>query len=461
MVLVCAVLVWVPIPLGSNRPWSWSVLAAAISASLLLWAASQLAGSQPRARVVWPVVLAAATTIPVWGWAYLQTLPAADFAWAKPQAIWAQAIAAGMGDAVPLVGLDADAGRDALLRLMCYAAMFWLAWRLALELARARRLLGVVLVTVTLCAAYGLMAQFAGWETIGWIPKTAYIGDVTGTFVNRNNFATYANLGVVICLSLLAEPFLAARDLGDLRRIAARAIQQTLERRTLVLLALAVNVMALLRSHSRGGLLSLALTVAVMAVLLFLVARPRLPAALAVIAAICVAGWGLLTISGGGTLDRIGQIDANYDVAEAGRLTYWQVSLGMVAERPWQGFGYGNFEEAFAQHRDERFSDRVDMAHNTYIEHLVELGIPATLLLYLGPLVLFLYCLRGLFTRRRHQLFPLAATAATVLVALHALVDFSLQIPAVAVTFATLLGIGVAQATPSRSHGSENNGLHG
>ena len=31
---------------------------------------------------------------------------------------------------------------------------------------------------------------------IGWLPKTAYVGDVTGTFVNRNSFATYANLGL-------------------------------------------------------------------------------------------------------------------------------------------------------------------------------------------------------------------------------------------------------------------------
>ena len=121
----------------------------------------------------------------------------------------------------------------------------------------------------------------------------------------------------------------------------------------------------------------------------------------------------------------------------------------MVAERPWQGHGYGNFEAAFAQHRDERFGDRVDMAHNSYIEHLVELGVPATLLLYFGPLLLFGYCVRGVFARRRGQLFPLVAVGATVLVALHALVDFSLQIPAVAVTYAALLGIGVAQATPS------------
>jgi O-antigen ligase len=93
-------------------------------------------------------------------------------------------------------------------------------------------------------------------------------------------------------------------------------------------------------------------------------------------------------------------------------------------------------------------SAALNLAHNTYLEHLVELGVPATLF-YAGPLLLFGYCLRGLFVRRRDQLFPLVAVGATVLVALHALVDFSLQIPAVAVTYAALLGIGVAQATPS------------
>ena len=91
----------------------------------------------------------------------------------------------------------------------------------------------------------------------------------------------------------------------------------------------------------------------------------------------------------------------------------------------------------------------MDKAHNTYVEHLVELGVPATVLLYLGPLLLFGYCLRGVFARRRERVFALVAVGATLLVGLHALVDFSLQIPAVAVTFAALLGLGVAQATPA------------
>ena len=42
MALTCALLIWAPIPLGSNRPWSWSLLALLAAAALLLWAAGQL-----------------------------------------------------------------------------------------------------------------------------------------------------------------------------------------------------------------------------------------------------------------------------------------------------------------------------------------------------------------------------------------------------------------------------------
>jgi len=48
----------------------------------------------------------------------------------------------------------------------------------------------------------------------------------------------------------------------------------------------------------------------------------------------------------------------------------------------------------------------------------------------------------------------LCGLAATALVACHALVDFSLQIPAVAAWFATLLGLGYAQSWSSARGGT-------
>jgi O-antigen ligase len=452
--LTGGLLLWAPVPLGSNRPWSWSLLAVWAALLLAAWAAATLAApaamAPKRLRIPWAVAAAAAATVPVWAWALLQTVPAAVGPWLEPHPLWAGAAAAGLDSGVvPLVGLDAAGGRDALTRLVAYAAVFWTVFALAQEPARARLLLLVVVAATTACAAYGLLVHFAGWNTIGWVEKTAYVGDATGTFVNRNSFATYANLGLVACLALLAEPFLAARGLADVRRIAARAVEQVLDRRGLLVLASCVLAMASLQSHSRGGLLSAGLAVAALVFLLFLVTRPRPVLVAAVLAVTVGVGWGLLAVSGGATLERLGQVDASYDLQADARLSFWQVSLELAGERPWLGHGYGNFEAAFAQTRDERFNLVVDKAHNTYLEHLVELGVPATLLLYLGPALLFGWCLRGVFARRRDQVFPLAAVGATVLVALHSLVDFSLQIPAVAVTYAALLGIGAAQAAPS------------
>jgi hypothetical protein len=58
--------------------------------------------------------------------------------------------------------------------------------------------------------------------------------------------------------------------------------------------------------------------------------------------------------------------------------------------------------------------------------------------------------LRGVRLRRRDAVFPCLGIATTVLVALHATVDFSLQIPAVTYTYCFLLGAAVAQSWPSR-----------
>ena len=51
--------------------------------------------------------------------------------------------------------------------------------------------------------------------------------------------------------------------------------------------------------------------------------------------------------------------------------------------------------------------------------------------------------------RRRNVALPCAGLAACALVAVHSIVDFSLQTPAVAASFALLLGVALAQSRPA------------
>jgi O-antigen ligase len=204
-----------------------------------------------------------------------------------------------------------------------------------------------------------------------------------------------------------------------------------------------LSVSASLLTASRGGFLSLAAALLTIILLVFLLTKPR-PLAL-VIATPLVAGsiWGLVALSGGAVLERFEQ---GSDV----RLEIWAVTGEMTRDRFWLGHGYGTYEPAFYAYRDNRFPLVVDKAHNTYLEHAAELGVPMTLLLYAGALLLVYQCIDGVFRRRRDKIFSLIAVAASVLVAVHAIFDFSLQIPGIAVTYAAIIGVGCAQSMPSQ-----------
>jgi O-antigen ligase len=291
-------------------------------------------------------------------------------------------------------------------------------------------------------SAYGLFMLFGGSELLPFLANTAYRGVVTGSFVNRNSFATYANLGVVIGFVWLFEPFLRDLDRRDLKVLLRELLQRLMGERGLFLVALLVLATASLLTASRGGFLSIAAGLLVILFLLFLLTRPRLPALVIATPLIAAAVWGLVSVSGAAVLERFEQTsDARIDI--------WAVTSEMIEDRFWLGHGYGTYEPAFNAYRDDRFPLVVDKAHNTYLEHAAEFGLPATLLLYMGALMLVLQCVVGIFRRRRDKIFPLIAVASTGVVAVHAVVDFSLQIPAIAVTYATIMGIGCAQSVRS------------
>jgi hypothetical protein len=89
------------------------------------------------------------------------------------------------------------------------------------------------------------------------------------------------------------------------------------------------------------------------------------------------------------------------------------------------------------------------VAHNTYLEAFQGLGLIFGPMLVATVAVLVWRCVTGAATRQMNETPCLAASVGFLLGA-HALVDFSLQLQAVAITFMALLGAGVAQSESSR-----------
>lgn len=455
-----ALLALAPAPLASNRPWSWALLALAIGLLVLLWVAAALATPE-RLRLPWPVALALVTSALVLLSIFLQLR--ADVVGLHPlltaHPVWSTAREAGL-QVEPLLAIDPWGARDAAMRLLSYFGAFWLGFALCQVPERARLLLGGIAAIGVVYAVLGLALHFGGLEYVWAEAKDWYVGDVTSTFVNRNHYATYANLGLLAALGLLVETVLQARGAVDLRRQAAQLLGKLLGRRSPLLVALPLLATAMLLTHSRGGMLSGLAGVATLLLLVLLAARPGPRPLLLALGLTVGLVWALLAWSGGATLERLDQLGAEADLSAGTRGAAYALALDMIADRPWTGHGYGGFEAAFHLYRDARFGAVFDRLHNTPLEHAVELGLPVAALLYLGPLLLLGLCVRGVLVRRRDGVFPLVAAATTVTVGLHALVDFSLQIPAVAVTWAAILGCGCAQAMrsvrqPRRSTGAE------
>ncbi len=434
-----------PLPLGSYRPWAWSLFACLVGGLLLLWCLLVITG-RVRAPVpmerLWPVAIPFALVLV---WAFVQTLPGVPPDWAHP--LWNEAASALGLPVAASISIDPELTRNALLRLACYGGVFWLAVQLGRDRTRAREALVAVAVAGAVYAAYGLLDHFAGWEQILWLKKWAYSGDLTSTFVNRNAYGAYAGLGVVCCMGLFLHALRPVRGGAPTRR--AYDLAETVLVRAMPFLVGAVLIgSALLLSHSRGAFLCTGLGVLVLmaAAMTARLIRPRV--AFVTAGVVLVVGLGVLGLSGEGTVERLADTSTQIQTADVSRANLYRLTTDAIADAPLLGHGFGAFLPAFRMYRDPSLSAPMvwDFAHNVHLEMAMDLGVPGAALLYLSLATVVIACLRGLWRRRRDHIYPAVALAAAALIGGHGFVDFSAQMPAIAATLALLLGVGFAQS---------------
>ncbi|CAA7615411.1 conserved membrane hypothetical protein [Candidatus Terasakiella magnetica] len=439
--LLLAVVVVAPLPLGANRPASWSLLALLVGGLLCTWAVLAGCGraTAPLSmRRLWPIALPFAAALI---WAFIQTLAVTPLAWHHP--LWAEAAPA-LGVDAPMTGgavtLDPAMSRTAIMRLLCHGGVFWLAVQLGRERSRAHEAILALAWAGIAYAVYGLTVYVSGTETILWLDKWAYRGDLTATFVNRNAYGAYAGIGLLCCLALFVN---ALRHVWE-SAVGLRDHADTIVIRALPFLAGAALIgTALMLSHSRGAFICTGLAILALLAALSL-GRVMPPAKALLIAAGIITIMTIIIISNGElTFERFG----NSRESDEERTAIYRLALTAIGDAPWTGFGFGAFAPAFQTYLDTSLPlmQMVDMAHNVHLELAMDLGLAGITGLYLSFAAIVALCLRALVRRRRDQVYAALALAVTILLGLHGLVDFSVQIPAIAMTFALILGIAVAQ----------------
>jgi len=431
-----------PLPLGSNREWSWSLCALWAAAIVLLWALGAL--RQP--RVVFsrlppgPVALFLLACV----WATVQQAGWAPAAWHHP--LWAMAAGAIGVPVEAAISLSPDDTRTALMRLLTYALVFFLALQFARDRRRAKTVFGWLTLAGLAYGLFGLAVYWSGADPHWLFGERNLPHDVRSSFVNRNHFATWQGLAVICAIAWFyqrqASPSLKPYEVpGDREQRVESFVLSAWKPMTALLLMVA----ALVLTHSRGGFAAALAGVVVLLLLLDRRARRgRVLSRVSVITALAVVSIGFYLTSEM-VLDRINRTDITTEERLA---VFSDVNRG-IGSNPVLGFGYGSFVNSFRLYDRLEAPVLYDRAHNTWLEDAFELGLPAALALYLSLGWLTLLCLRGVWRRHRDWVYPAAAVAASVLVGTHALVDFSLQLPAVAILYATILGVGCAQSWSS------------
>jgi O-antigen ligase len=273
---------------------------------------------------------------------------------------------------------------------------------------------------------------------------------LTSTFVNHNSFATYAGIATMaICGLLLRQYRHELSGSAGLHRLTIAWLMETTGRSGAALLAGAFSLLtSVLLTGSRAGVLAAMLGLIVLGSLTFGRRKEHgaRPVAMVIFSIVLVAatlfGFGELFV---GNLTERGVGDTN-------RMSVYLIAFRSILDSPLWGFGYGTFMDVFPMYRDRSVSVQGawQQAHNTYLEVFQGLGVVFGAMLVGSVVMLVLRCVRGAITRQENTTVPCVAVAAASLVGFHALVDFSLQIQAVALTFVALLGAGVAQSESSR-----------
>lgn len=319
-----------------------------------------------------------------------------------------------------------------ILRLLGLACLFAASQIIGASETRRRALFWYLLL------ALGAFAALAIINYVGLNGRSR----LRATLLSANSAASLMGVGVIFAAAFFSQAIQRAGGSLRLDRLGMDA--------SLSLGVAAVFAVALTMTASRAGIFA---TVVSLAVLLIwqLIAQGRKVRVVAVIgaAAALLVVVGLAMRSADLAAARLENLQSDVSVRQVIFAAHWEA----FKSSPWFGFGLGSFPLVnqlitTTENLDVLYDVRA--THNLYLQWLEEGGI-------IGGLLMLAWLLVALWRAGREAIKPgmggtlaRATVAAALLVLLHGLSDFAVQVPALQALFAVGLGAVTASAPAPR-----------
>jgi len=346
------------------------------------------------------------------------------------------------------ISLSPRATQQYLLKLLAYAAVFFVVINHYRDRERVERLVRAIVYLAFFLVLFALL-QKATWNgRIFWLypieahAESARNFSIWGPFINRNHFAGY--LEMVIPLGLALVIFHAAETKTSPQDSLAGKLAGLLSSRRLTRIGLwggmcLVMAGAIFMTLSRGGIIAFLLSTAV----LFLLARmrrglkkrvgPLVFVGLALLLMIMTAGWDKIE-------ERFEQLGEEQHLRRA---DVWLDSTRIVKDFPLLGTGFGTYGNIYPAYQTHSSTTFYDHAHNDYVEMLTDMGIVGFAAFGVLSAAFLVLVFRQWLARHRAYVKAMGAggLASCAAMLIHGLTDFNLHIPSNAMLLAVVAGL--------------------
>jgi len=414
---ICALIVWMPIPLGSNRIWALAILEFVI------------------------VVLAISHVV----YCFKHNALLLRYRWQKhlliPTGIMLAYLCLQILNWIPAINtVDAYQTAQQLLKTFCYS-LFILLLTQYFQHARALRwLLIAIIVSGCLQAFYGTLKNLLQLDVS---PIFGYHdGDrARGSFVYQNHFANYLALCLSIAFGWLLSELKTTKNDHDVRDIIVGLLSTLFSRKLILRLAIIIMVIGLILSRSRMGNAGFFTALGLVSLLSMFIYRR--PPTLFKPLVVSIFILDLLIVGSIFGVDKLKQRLDDTSFASETRDEVVIDSIPIIEEHLFTGTGGGSFYTVFPQYQPQFYSGFYDHAHNEYIQFVVEYGVVMTAILGLWVLYAFWLACRTMYLRNNKLYKGVAFGCAMAIVhmLLHISVDFNLQSPSNTLLFLTILSL--------------------
>lgn len=429
--LLISLIIWVPIPLGSNRPWAIGLLTIIVAVLLMsAWLSSVLLGRSFKIlQYAWSAIILLIS------YAVLITV---------------QMINGYQADFSAIQTLDPYATKIQLLLTIAAIGLFVAILLICQSSFRLKTLLLSIVISGTLQALFAIYMLSIHSHYQIFFFDIDHSTNAKGTFTYHNSFAGYMELCLAAGLGLLLASFAdASSKVVHWKTKLAAALGFLLSRKMQLRLFLVVMVIALVLTRSRMGNAGFmaALILCLMAALITMKDLRKtltiVVVSVLLIDALVIGQWvGLSKV-----VERIENTAMTTSAKGKSESVEQRTepafgAIIMLKDRLWTGFGAGTFYTAFVPYKPTNLTGYYDHAHNDYIEILANTGVIGLLLL-LTFAVTTLY--QAIMLMKSHQNFNrgvgFGAMLAIIAMAIHGIVDFNLHIPANILTLIVLCAI--------------------